>query len=538
MEKILKTDNAYQAIDKINANFEESGGGGQNEQSSISDSFVGQGTTSIYYNFPAKPGDYLHVYFPNGSWATSSREGYARMWFGWMDNNNTRHGLGNLSQEQWTVPNYGFDLYVPEGISNMKNAYLGFRATSGVTVPFTITWLSKSEMKDYFADEMADTVAKVRARQGNETATLAICTDIHYRDIDESYRPFAPFAAPGMMLAMKEFSRRVRLDNIVCLGDGIDGRQSVAQGKQDARVLAGLFSQVGVPLIYAIGNHDDNRYYAKDNGDRNFTASEIHAEFIQQVDERTSVGGAMQGCNYYRDIERLKLRFIVLMSINFNKQYYFTTETQNFLTATFASMPEGYKAVIFTHTPMLDSHNYSTAQTINGGSATSSIIESNIDKVIGVFDGHTHFDDQWMTPFVEINEGCAKVYNTQTGELSDAAPEGAYFCERAAGDYREQLWDAVVIDKANSLLSCIRFGAGVDRYVHLTPIEVSAGNTTTLTPSVLTASTWETRESEASSISIASGVVSVDSGATSGARLTAICKDASGNMEFWIIKVA
>ena len=95
-----------------------------------------------------------------------------------------------------------------------------------------------------------------------------------------------------------------------------------------------------------------------------------------------------------------------------------------------------------------------------------------------------------------------------------------------------------MVDKVNSFLSCIRFGAGVDRYVHLTPVEVSAGGTTTLTPSVLTASSWETRESEASSISIEGGVVSVDSGATSGARLTAICKDASGNMEFWIIKVA
>lgn len=514
------------------------GGGGSNF---ISDSFTGNGDTAVYYYFDAKPGDYLHIDFPDGNWSMSSRqsESYYRLFFGWRDNNGTLHSMGGICYEPWTIQANGYDLYVSEGADDLKDVYLGFRAASGTVVPFIITWLSKTEMKDYFADEMTDTVEKVRARQGNQAATIIVCTDIHYRDIYEGYRPFAPFAAHGAGLAMKELARRVRIDNLVCMGDAIDGLWDAAQGKMDARDVARILSGPDVPVLYSIGNHDDNRYYSKNSGDRAFTAKEIHAEFIQQVDERTSVGGAMQGCNYYRDIERLGLRLIVLMSINFNKQYYYTTDTQNFLTATLNSMPEGYKAVIFTHTPLLNSHTYSTAQTINGGSAVSSIIESNREKVIGLFYGHTHFDNQWMSPFVEINEGCSKVYNPEAGTFpGTTAPEGAYFAERAAGDYREHLWDAVVIDKVNSLLSCIRFGAGVDRYVHISPVEVAAGGTTTLTPSVLTASSWETRTSEASSISIASGVVSVDAGATSGARLTAICKDASGNMEFWIIKVA
>lgn len=513
------------------------GGGGN---ATISDSFIGNGDTAVYYYFDAKPGDYIHIDFPDGNWSMSSRqsESYYRLFFGWRDNNGTLHSMGGIVKEPWTIQANGYDLYVSEGATNMKDAYIGFRAASGTEVPFVITWLSKTEMKDYFADEMTDTVEKIRARQGNQAATIIVCTDIHYRDIYEGYRPFAPFAAHGAGLAMKELARRVRIDNLVCMGDAIDGLWDAAQGKMDARDVARILSGPDVPILYAIGNHDDNRYYANNSGDRNFTAKEIHAEFIQQVDERTSVGGAMQGCNYYRDIERLGLRLIVLMSINFNKQYYYTPDTQNFLTATLNSMPEGYKAVIFTHTPLLNSHTYSNAQTINGGAAVSSIIESNREKVIGLFYGHTHFDNQWMSPFVEINEGCVKVYNTEDGTCGPNAPEGAYFPERAVGDYRESLWDVVVVDKVNSLLSCIRFGAGVDRYVHLAPVEVAAGGSATLTPSVLTASSWETRTSEASSISIESGVVSVDAGATSGARLTAICKDASGNMEFWIIKVA
>lgn len=506
----------------------------------INASIAGDGDNSVNYFFKAKPGDYIHIDFPDGDWPTNrSSESYNKLWFGYRDKSNTQHMIGRICREAWTIQTNGYDLYISEYATDMKDAYIGFRASSGTEVPFVLTWLSKTEMKEYFDDEMTDTVQKVRARQGSDVSTVIVCTDIHYRDIEEGYRPFAPYALISAGLAMKEFADRVRVDNIVCLGDGIDGRQSAAQGKMDARDLAGVLASVGVPCLYAVGNHDDNRYYDNDGGDRNFTASEIHAEFIQQVDERTSVGGAMQGCNYYRDIERLKLRFIVLMAINFNKQYYYTTETQNFLTATFNSMPEGYKAVVFAHTPLLDEHNYSsTALPINGGSAVSSIIASNLDKFLAIIYGHTHFDNTWMSPFVEINLGCVKVYNTEDGTAGQYAPEGAFVPYRAVGDYREQLWDAVVIDKENALLSCVRFGAGVDRYVHLTPVEVSAGGTATLTPSVLTASSWERRASESSFISIANGVVSVASGATSGKRLTAICKDASGNMEFWTIKVS
>jgi len=526
-----RIDDCNDRIDSLEDDIKNGGSG------KIEDSITGNGDTGVYYYFNAKPGDYMHISFPNGNWSTTSqRDNYNKLYFGWRDNSDVNHSMGLLCREPWSVPSYGYDIYITDAATDMKDAYIAFRATSGLVVPFEITFLDKEKMKDYFYDEMADTVAKVKARQGNEMVTLAICTDIHYRDIDESYRPFAPFAVLGLGPTMKELSRHIRLDNMVCLGDGIDGRQTAARGKQDARDLSMVFSQVGVPLLYTIGNHDDNRYFAKDNGDRRLTSQEIYAEFIQQVDERTTVGGAMNGCNYYRDIDRLGLRLIVLMSINFNGQYYFTSDTQNFLTATFNSMPSGYKAVIFTHTPLLQTHNYSTSTTINGGTAVSNIIANNLDKFLVLLDGHTHFDDQWMSPFVEINIGCSKVYNLESG-LSAEAPEGAYFCERAAGDAREQLWDVVVIDKVNSLLSCIRFGAGVDRYVHLTPVEVAAGGTTTLTPSVLNAASWKTRASEVSSISIESGVVSVDAGATTGARLTAICKDASDNMEFWIIKV-
>ena len=127
MEKILRTDNAYQAIDKINSNFAEAGAGGDNAR--IEGEITGNGNDFVYYHFSAKPGDYMHVEFPNGSWATThSRDSYNRLVFGWVDNNNTHHSIAEISRESWVVPEYGYDLYVSDGVTNMKEAYLAFRA--------------------------------------------------------------------------------------------------------------------------------------------------------------------------------------------------------------------------------------------------------------------------------------------------------------------------------------------------------------------------------------------------------------------------
>ena len=535
METLYKTDNAYQAIDKINANFAEAV---SDTSAKIEGSITGNGNTIVYYYFDAKPGDYLHIYFPNGTWSTTSqRDSYNRLFFGWRDNSDARHAMGDVCRESWDIPAYGFDLYISDGATDMKDAYIGFRAASGTTVPFIITWLDKDTMKSYFSDELADTVEKVRARQGDGCITFPVCSDVHYRDIQEGYRPFAPFAAPGMALTMKELARRVRLDNVVCLGDAIDGLWSANRGKLDARDMMRFFSGIGVPLLYAIGNHDDNRYFANEGGDRAFTEGEIHAEFIQNTDERTSVGGAMQGCNYYRDIDRFGIRLIVLMSINFNRAYQYTSETQAFLTEAFSSMPTGYKAIIFTHTPLVPAHSY-TGTSFPGGGSIENIIKNNRDKFLFMYYGHTHFDNLWLESFPEVNIGCAKVYNTASGTAGDSAPEGAYFCERAVGDAREQLWDVVVVDQTNALLSCIRFGAGVDRYVHLNPVTVAAGESVTLTPTVLTADTWHTKDSEAESIAVADGVVTLTSEAVSGSRLTVRVADTDGNFEYWAILVA
>lgn len=513
----------------------------------VEGSIIGDGNTIVDYDIPIGKGDYIHIDFPNGNWATTSnRDNYYKFLFNLYNKvgeTATYVDVFGMCRESWTVPAYGYDFYASPRITASYNTLrLRFRASSGTTVPFIATRLSKEQPKPYFADEISDTVRKVKERQTQASMTFGMITDVHYRSLKVSTScvpPFAPYSPLAAILSMKKFASLVRMDNVVCLGDIIEGRQTAYIGKYDASDILEFFSLVGNPLIYAIGNHDSNRYYSQEDGDRIFTQGEIHANFIQQVDERTNLGGAMNGCNYYRDIERHKIRCIVLMSINFSGAYEYTSETRTWLTETLSSMPEGYKAVVFTHIPPPGSHNWSTEGAPTGGEATATILANNADKIICVFDGHLHLDNVYVKPFISVNMCCQKIYNTLVGTNNpgQSAPEGAWWPIREAGTKNELLWDATVINQEEGLVSCIRVGAGVDRYIHYTPIDVAAGGTTTLTPSAITATSWAVLDSESSAISIEEGVVVVDASATVGSRLMAKAVDTDGNFEYWCIKV-
>lgn len=517
-----------------------------NDDIVASGTIIGNGTALVDFEFPISKGDYLHIDFPNGDWQTASQANtYLKAYVNLMDTSVSpavnRRTL-ELAYVGWTVPNYGYDVYAtPNMGSSYDTGVLRIRAASGVEVPFVIRRLSKEVCKQYLMDEIAISSVQTTMQQGSASLTFGVITDMHYRSTEVPSGcnpPFAPFSPLGAIVSIKEMARRIRLDNVVCLGDSIDGRQTASDGRMDAGDIAEFFFSTGVPLLYAVGNHDDNRYYNQDGGDRRFTQAEIYGRYVQHVDERTTIGGAMNGCNYYRDIDRHKVRCIVLMSIDFDGNYNFTSSTRTWLTETLSSMPEGYKAIVFVHVPPAPEQMWSQTS-YTGGTQTETILADNSDKIICVIDGHTHLDNVYLTPYVSVNVCCQKVYNNTSGTNNpgQSAPEGSWWPIREAGTKNEILWDTVVVNQEDGLISFIRVGAGVNRFIHYTPIEVAPGGTTTLTPVAITADSWAVLASEASVISIADGVVTVDASATVGSRLMAKAVDASGNFEYWCIKV-
>lgn len=534
MEKILRTDNATQAINKINANFADI-------PTSVSSDVVAEGTivgngseyVNVYLN-KARPGDLLRIDFPNGNW-TDAASGSNKLAIGYRDASGTVQSLYLVSRG--TVVENSYEAYLSPRLANdFDFAYFAIRAAVGQQVPYVVTRIDEMKVRSYFQAELADTVAKVKDRQVNNCATFAVITDIHYRCYINDDASIAPWGAIATAANIAEIAREVRLDNVLCLGDVIDGRSTVHLSSCDATDIMRAFSMTDVPLLFSIGNHDDNRYFSQGSatGDRRFTGGEIYANFYQSIDERTSVGGAMNGCDYYRDIERLKIRIISICAIDFSGNYKFSVETQSWLTSTFASMPEGWKAILFTHIPPFPAHTWG-GNGYTGGDATALIIKDNVDKVLAVYQGHTHLDNVFLNPYTAISLSCGKCYSLS---VTETAPEGSTFPARYANDSRQDLFDIVVFDLENSLMSCIRFGAGVDRYIHTVPVLAASGSSVTLVPAVLDAVSWAVRASESESISVSSGIVTVAAGATSGSRLTTIARDADGNMEIWCIKVS
>lgn len=535
MRKIEKTDYAYDAIDKINKNFDdiEAGIGGGSSDLIEKGTYVGRGQYFARKVFDGvRVGDFLRLEFTDGNWddVEGVSDSYAKLAVGYLDSEENTHALFLVNIGQ-TIQS-GYDIYVsPALVDVFASLYIYIRAQTDVIVPFVLRRISSDDVKDYYREEMLDTINKVRARISTDCATIAVVTDVHYRGYLNGNN-IAPYVFMESCINMAEFSRHVRLDNMVCMGDIIDGRTSSTQSMRDADDSMGALSSVGVPFFFSLGNHDTNRYYSENigaTGDRIFTPAELYALYFQPLDERR-VAGAENGMNYYRDIDRLKVRLVVLKSVTDAGQYAYSSATADWFEALIADTPNDWKVVVFTHVPLLPSHGYN-----GGGTAFNAKISTALqsNKVITLFEGHVHGDNVFATPNWAVQLGCNKAVNHTPG---DVWPEGEMLFSRTGGTATEDRWDVCVVDTTNALLSCIRFGAGIDRYIHYTPVEVAAGGSATLTPSIITAVSWETRESE-TEISIVSGEVSVASGTTSGSRLTAIAKDADGNMEIWCIKV-
>lgn len=531
MEKINKTDNAYQAIDKINANFDEVVGA---DNLMIADGIItGSGDSFVFVYIPAKVGDLVRVIFPNGNFPSTAGSSYAKLSIGYRDVENNHKALWYVTDGATIIEN-GYDIHIPYAIaSTYKDMYLAVRATSGTAIPYHVIRLTEGEIKDYNKEELADTIKKAKARMVNDSCVVfPLCTDVHYRSYLEdggaSIAPYLPFAT---MANMAESARQIRFDNLVCLGDVIDGFNSVDLAYADAEDMMHVFSGIGpaLPLLNVFGNHDDNRY-----GDTRLTEGELFSNFLRNVDERAVHSEVENGANWYRDLPKKKVRIIGLCAINYAGGYSYSTDTQNWFTSTLSAMPEGYKAIVMLHVPPVAAQTWSGSG-YTGGTAIATIISDNIDKVIAVFQGHTHLDNVFLSPFLAVSTSSNKCYNLAS--LTNA-PEDSLFPTRVTETDAEDLWDLDVIDQTNGLISCIRFGAGWDRYIHYVPIEVSAGGTTTLTPSVITPASWGRRASESSYISIASGVATISPSAPSGTRLTAKAIDADGNMEYWVIKVS
>ena len=97
---------------------------------------------------------------------------------------------------------------------------------------------------------------------------------------------------------------------------------------------------------------------------------------------------------------------------------------------------------------------------------------------------------------------------------------------RTAETYTEDAWSVCVYKPQSNEFDMIRFGAGTDRYFHVTPVVP-----TTLSTRLSGTVTWHSSDDAVATVT--DGVVT---GVSTG-RCAVFAKDADGNIEVWIVTV-
>lgn len=375
-------------------------------------------------------------------------------------------------------------------------------------------------IESYYETEMADTIAKVRAINNEPSIVFPCVTDIHrYKATVQTY--------DKMIANISKFTESVKCDFVANLGDTIEGdtSQSVALGYAYADMKA--FHGIGVPIIYAQGNHDNNIYSSNVNTDK-FDIYKVFQSFFTNT-KGVTYNFAENGTDYYVDFP-LGVRAVVLNSCNIKNanNYAYGSGTASWLSTV---LDTNRTILLLSHLSSIASQVWNNNHGANADAVQSALTTfANGGNNLVSVSGHSHIDIAFIKPWLSVMQVCQKfevadTSTTQYGKITGyidqlTAPS------RTADTYTEDAWTVCVLKPYTYEFDCIRFGGGNDRYFHYNPIAP-----TTLT-SRLSNITWSS--SDTSIATVSDGVVTGVSSGTCGI----LAKDTTGNYEAWTIRVS
>lgn len=322
-----------------------------------------------------------------------------------------------------------------------------------------------------FDAEIEDTAKKALALKGEDTLTFALLTDSHYV-INGGWEDTA-----SNLLAV---NKKAPFDALVHLGDFTDGMTSAQVTREYFGRVNRDLKKLGVPLYYCLGNHDSN--YFKGNPEPLDLAAQ----------SRVYLG--RESPNYYVDFAEKNLRLLFIHSYDHTQQgqgmrYGFSDEDVEWTRAALAGTPAGYKAIVFSHCPLLAKMHFwseeirneaamvRVLQDFNAGARPDNLAPGLANartdnqasgaagqkgRLLAFIHGHIHADwvNQSDLPFPVIAIGCAKIEDDQVKKSA-----GSTTYSRALGDASQELWDVLLVDANAGRLDFVRFGAGEDRRI-------------------------------------------------------------------------
>ena len=161
-------------------------------------------------------------------------------------------------------------------------------------------------VEDYYIAELEDTIAKVRAVNDEPSLVFPWVTDIHR--FKASVQTF-----DEMIANMKYVASAVRCDFILNTGDTIEGDQQKDTSLGQAYDAIAAMKEIGEPLFYVEGNHDNNPYIS--SGALVFTLKQCFGGFFAATKGAT-FNVNENGTDYYFDFDNLGVRIVSVNSCN------------------------------------------------------------------------------------------------------------------------------------------------------------------------------------------------------------------------------
>ena len=201
-------------------------------------------------------------------------------------------------------------------ITKLMLAVIALVVLSITVFPQTLKVLGKSpeKPKSYYLDEIKDTAQKVKALTKEPALVFFLCSDVHYNTVKTDNR-LKLDSVTDMTTNMAALKKQIQVDGLICLGDIVDAKPptKMDETKQQIDYVMKQLQGVGVPLIYSMGNHDDNRYISRKDGTV-LTPQQIESMFMRYTLPNKVIDPSMNGLNYYVDYDRLKIRVFVVDS--------------------------------------------------------------------------------------------------------------------------------------------------------------------------------------------------------------------------------
>lgn len=307
--------------------------------------------------------------------------------------------------------------------------------------------------KEYFLDEINKTVGSVfeSRRECADPLSLLLVSDTYY--------------APGTtwdesLKNIRSVTESAPIDSIIHLGDLTDGLGGKLLTKDYSDHVMNGLRQTDLPVYLTIGNHDTNYFHGNPDV---YSLPEQFDAFHSGKDPKDV---CRRGADlwYFVDRPAQRLRMIFLGSYDAARvdRYGFWDEEVEWVGETLSQMRDGWRAIVFSHLPLLPEMHYWSKDIRNYKRLLDILAPYGAEgRVLAYIHGHSHCDQietKYGFPIVSI--GCNKIES-----FADYKPEGSVTYDRKLGTSSEDLWDVLTIDADSNVLRFARFGAGEDRVV-------------------------------------------------------------------------